>query len=74
MTDDYVAPTEVYGTPIPPIEEPKKGGTNIWIILVVVLVALCCCCVIFTSLMYFVVGDAIMKSFNVYSLAPMLLP
>jgi hypothetical protein len=74
MTDDYVAPTEDFGTPIPPIEEPKSQGSKIWIILVVVLVALCCCCVVSIAVTYFWLGDALMESLGVYLLAPALLP
>lgn len=74
MTDEYVEVVEEYGTPIPPIEEPKGGGSKIWIILLVVVLVLCCCCVLVSALLYFVVGDAIMETMGVYSLAPMLLP
>ena len=70
MTDDYVAPTQEYGTPIPPIEEPKSSGSKIWLIIVVVLVVLCCCCVGFAALMYYVVGDMLMDMFGFYTFAP----
>ena len=75
MTDEYVeaTPTEDYGTPIPPIEEEKGGGSKIWIILIVVLLVLCCCCVVVAALMYFVVGDIILETLELYTLAPMLL-
>lgn len=74
MTDDYVAPTEEYGTPIPPIEEPKSRGSRIWIIIVVVLLVLCCCCIGISALFYFVLGDPLMEALNVYALPTMLLP
>ena len=73
MTDDYVEPVEEYGTDIPPIEEPQNNN-RVWIILVVVLVALCCCCVVVSALMYFVLGDVLMESLGLYTLAPLLLP
>ncbi len=73
MTDEFVTPTEDYGTPIPPIEEPEGRGSRFWIILVVVLAVLCCCCVGFVLLFYFYLGDYLMEWLDLYSLAPMLL-
>ena len=74
MTDEFVTPTEEYGTPIPPIEEPEGRGNRIWIILLIVVLVLCCCCIGGSLLVYFYLGDALMESLGVYLLAPVLLP
>ena len=78
MTEDFVAPTEElepeeYGTPIPPIEEPKSQGSRIWIIVLVVILVICCCCVGGTALVYFYLGDLIMEGLGFYYFLPTLL-
>ncbi|MDD2695841.1 MAG: hypothetical protein PHD58_07945 [Anaerolineales bacterium] len=35
-----------YGAPLPPLEEPKKKSSTVWIIVIVALVLLCCLCVL----------------------------
>ena len=74
MADEFVNPTEEYGTPIPPIEEPEGRGNRIWIILAVVVLVLCCCCIVSAYIFYQYLGDPLMEWLGVYSLAPVLLP
>ncbi len=52
--------SEDFGTPIPPIEEPKSRNTTVIIIAAVVLVMLCCCCAIIAGGWYlYLYGDQI---------------
>lgn len=37
--------TEDFGTPITPVEQPKKNHTVLIIVIVVILVLFCCCCI-----------------------------
>ena len=58
---------EDFGTPIPPIEEPKKNNTTM-IIIVVVLVILCCCCVVFSGGLAWLWnnGDALIEQYGYF--------
>lgn len=38
--------SEDFGTPIPPMDEPRSRNTTVIIIVVVALIILCCCCAI----------------------------
>ncbi len=60
-----------YGTPIPPVEEPKKSNTTL-IIIVVVLLVLCCCCVVVAGAIWalWTYGDQLL---GITSLIPYLL-
>jgi len=74
MTDDYVAPTEEYGTPIPPMEEEKGSNNKLWIIILVVVLILCCCCILFSIITYQFLGDLLLEAFGLLLMPAMWLP
>ena len=43
--------TQDFGTPVSPIDQPKKSNSTL-IIVIVVLVVLCCCCAVVAGAAY----------------------
>lgn len=52
--------SEDFGTPITPMEEPRKKSNTTLIIVIVVLLILFCCCA-FVLLFYFYLGDILLN-------------
>ena len=51
--------SEDFGTPITPMQEPKKRNTTL--IIVIVLLAILCACCAFILLFYFYLGDLLLE-------------
>jgi flagellar basal body-associated protein FliL len=51
--------SEDFGTPLTPMEEPKKSNTTLIIVIVVLAILLCCCACVLLS--YFYLGDMFLQ-------------
>lgn len=51
-----------FGSPISPVQEPKKSNKTLIIVIVVIVVLLCCCCAAAVIVWQF--GDSILNAVN----------
>jgi hypothetical protein len=57
--------SEDFGSPVTPVEAPKKNN-NVLITVIVVLVVLCCCCAVVGGWGAWTFGDYFMEFLGLY--------